>query len=474
VPPVDAEVVDVLLLAVGAIVGALAFSLTVGRHRAARLARLTDRLALLTSHRSPSETFAYPDRTLSEALERLAGRIADVEALASTDTLTRLLNRQAFVEVLSTEIARANRHGRSLGIALIDIDHFKRVNDSHGHAVGDALLRHLAELLRTNVRATDLIGRYGGEEFIVAMPETDLDGALASAEHLRRTVAASSLDHPTGPIRLTISIGVTGGSGASTLELDRLLRQADVALYNAKALGRDQVNPYRPADDDAPVGRATIAPEARARAQVLGRAAFDASNRRLMRALATRSGWAGGASDLISTLAGGLAGGMGLPPGDIERIRTASLLHDLGKLAIPDEILSKPAALTPHEWRTIVEHPKIGQVVLEQAGAIRDAAAIVLHHHEWFDGRGYPYGLAGAEIPLGSRIVAIADAYEAMISDRPYKRAMSHADALAELRRQAGTQFDPTLVSMFVDLYAKGVERDSLAALRGRRIAHEG
>jgi len=124
----------------------------------------------------------------------------------------------------------------------------------------------------------------------------------------------------------------------------------------------------------------------------------------------------------------------------------------VGKLAIPDEILSKPAALTPVEWRTIVEHPRIGQVVLEQAGAIRDAAMIVLHHHERFDGGGYPHGLAGTDIPIGSRIVSIADAYEAMISDRPYKRTMSHAEAVAELRRHRGVQFDPELIDVFLSL----------------------
>jgi diguanylate cyclase (GGDEF)-like protein len=454
------------LLAVGAIVGALGFSITVGRLRARRLARLADRLARATDSGNVSP-IRYPDRTLAESLERLTERIASVETLAATDPLTQLLNRQAFVEALSLEVARANRHQRSLGVALIDIDHFKRVNDSHGHAAGDAVLRHVADLLRANVRATDILGRYGGEEFMLAMPETDLDGALATAEQLRRIVASSQLVQPWGTSQVTISVGATGGSGATSLDLDDLLRQADIALYNAKALGRDQVQPYRPVEEDAPVGRATIKPDARAMAQLLGQAAFDASNRQLMSALAARPGWAGGASQLIAELAGGLAGGMGLPSGDIDRIRTASLLHDLGKLAIPDEILYKPAALTPNEWRTIVEHPKIGQVVLDQAGAIRDAAAIVLHHHEWFDGRGYPFGLAGAEIPLGSRIVAIADAYEAMISERPYKRAMSHAEALAELRDHAGLQFDPDLVRLFVDLYAKGVERAGVAALAG-------
>ena len=158
---------------------------------------------------------------------------------------------------------------------------------------------------------------------------------------------------------------------------------------------------------------------------------------------------------MIANAAMELGRALGLPDREIERIRVASLLHDLGKLAIPDEILTKPGELDEPEWRVVAEHPKIGQVVLEQAGALRDAATIVLHHHEWFDGRGYPFGLAGQEIPIGARIVAIADAYEAMVSGRPYRNAITHGQAMAELRRHGGIQFDPELVGLFTDLFGE-------------------
>ena len=159
-------------------------------------------------------------------------------------------------------------------------------------------------------------------------------------------------------------------------------------------------------------------------------------------------------SALIASIVVDIARQLELPEAEIDRIQLAALLHDVGKVAIPEEILEKPSALSTGEWRSVVQHPRIGQVILEQAAALKDAVPIILHHHERYAGHGYPYGLRANEIPLGARIVAIADAYDAMIHDRPYKRAMTHDQAIAELRRHAGTQFDPELVSLFCDLYA--------------------
>lgn len=452
--PLEPVLLAAAALAVLAIV-ADAVRLAIDRHRRAELTAWLDRVA--ADPQATGTALPRTDRRLGDTLARLEARLAEARALATTDLLTGLLNRQTILTRLATEIERAGRYRRPLAVALIDLDHFKRINDTYGHAAGDLVLHQAASLLRSNIRSVDMLGRYGGEEFLLILPETDVEAASSLAEKLRRAVGSELLPVTDGDsIRITISVGVAGGSGGS-LRLDALMHDADAATYAAKSLGRDQVYIFRAASDDELVHRAAISANARKEALDVGRAALDAAQERLTGELESRTPWAGKPSLMIAKVAEAVARTVGLPEGEIERIRTASLLHDLGKLAIPEEILSKPGDLDEHEWRAVAEHPRIGQVILEQAGALRDAATIVVHHHEWFDGRGYPHGLAGHDIPIGSRIVSIADAYEAMVSGRPYRAAMTHDEAIDELQRYSGAQFDPELVDVFVSVFGAGV-----------------
>ena len=225
-------------------------------------------------------------------------------------------------------------------------------------------------------------------------------------------------------------------------------------MYSAKSLGRNQTYVFAEPDDDARVPRAPISAAGRAHAVAIGRQAREAATLALTSVLNPLPHYRGQPSALIASIVVALARQLELPDAEVDRIRIAALLHDVGKIAVPEDILEKPAALTSAEWRTVVQHPRIGQVILEQAASLKEAVPIILHHHERYGGHGYPYGLRANEIPLGARIVAIADAYDAMTHDRPYKRAMSHENAIEELRRHAGTQFDPELVGLFCDLYA--------------------
>lgn len=462
-----------LLLALGgALAGSAGFAALVVRRQNRRLAELAEHLTAAQDEAALVAIDAHRigDPRLRAAIEDLADRVADTWRLATVDPLTGIANRQALLDRLDEELLRAGRYHGPLSVIMVDLDHFKRLNDTHGHAAGDQVLRHVGGLLASNVRSVDVAGRYGGEEFLVVLPETDADAAASLAEKLRQLVARTAVVLPDGTsATVTLSAGVAGGTGEG-LDVDRLIRDADAAMYSAKALGRNQVYVFRETGDEGTIRRAPITLEARARALDVGREAMAAAQEALLRTLAHRPSWAGKPSTLIAEASVSLARAIDLPAGELDRIRTASLLHDLGKLAIPDEILAKPGDLAASEWRVVTEHPKIGQVVLEQAGALRDAATIVLHHHEWYDGSGYPHGLAATEIPIGARIVSIVDAYEAMIAGRPYRKAISHPAAIAELRRQAGVQFDPELVEVFAAVFAAGMPWQAEA--HGPEIPH--
>ena len=402
------------------------------------------------------------ERRLARAFNAAAGAFLQVEARATHDRLTGIANRETLLTTLVAEVERAARHHSWLSVAFIDIDRFKPVNDTYGHNSGDAVLRQVASLIAGNIRASDMFGRYGGEEFMLILPETAHDEALVLAEKLRNLVMQKPLVIAGNQtLRVTISIGIAGDVG-SQLQVDALVDQADAAMYAAKSLGRNRTYLYRAIDESAPVRRAPISAEHRAAATAIGQWANDTATEALASVLAPQPHHRGRPSDMIASLATGIALELGLPTEEIERIRVASLLHDLGKLAVPPEILDKPTALSDGEWQAIGEHPRIGQVILEQASGLREAIPVVLHHHERFNGGGYPHGLKGNEIPMGARIVAVADAYHAMVHDRPYKTALTHDQALAELRSNAGTQFDPIVVNVFSAVYAEGVPPDGL------------
>ena len=473
VPEVAASWVDTVSRSVIAAVAAatIGVSITAGslyllmRIRLGRLVKAAERIAAGDYAVTVQARGNGLEGRLARAVNGVAAALAETHDRATIDRLTGVVNRSALLGALFAEVERAGRYERPLSVAFVDIDHFKNVNDTYGHASGDVVLRGVAQTIGANLRASDMIGRYGGEEFMLILTETDVEEGALLTEKLRQLVQRQHFAvDGNADLSVTISIGIAGGSGTK-LRVDTLVRDADAAMYSAKSLGRNQTYIFSEPDDDARVPRAPISNAGRLRAMEIGRQARQAATAALASYINPLPHYRGQPSALIASIVVDIARQLELPEAEIDRIQLAALLHDVGKVAIPEEILEKPSALSTGEWRSVVQHPRIGQVILEQAAALKDAVPIILHHHERYAGHGYPYGLRANEIPLGARIVAIADAYDAMIHDRPYKRAMTHDQAIAELRRHAGTQFDPELVSLFCDLYAQHAPQPDPAVL---------
>ena len=382
------------------------------------------------------------DRLIVEGIVREAtDEVAAEDRLrqaARTDALTGLFNRRHFSEVLEAELERSRRDGHTPGLLLLDVDHFKVVNDTYGHQVGDVVLSEIAARLRGAVRTYDTVARWGGEEFIVLAPSLEHERSLwRICQALRESV--SQMPIAVGQRRLDVTLSVGGvlvdPSGSHELIID----QADRALYAAKRQGRDRTRLFSEltAND-----LAAEEPEAIRLAQALSLSA------------GVREGVPEEHAEEVAELAGGIASGLGLPEDIVLRCRLGGWLHDIGKVAIPDRILTKPGELDEHEWRIMKTHAEIGEQLVRRIDAVSVAALAVRHHHERIDGSGYPDGLAGDAIPVEGRIVAVADAFSAITADRPYRRARTALEALTELHAGAGRDHDQRAVEALARVIA--------------------
>jgi len=366
---------------------------------------------------------------LAEARRQIACLERELEQRRTRDPLTGLPVVEVLHQRLVPEIERSRRHGRPLTLAVVDVDGFRAINGDYGRAVGDRVLAAIGETLERLTRASDLVVHSSADEFLVLMTETTVDDAIMAFDRILVELEDPKVDAIDS---LPISVGLAQWSkGMSGEQLIATAgRRVDVARSQGggRVAGCD-VPPEEKGGDSDGKGDVVVA---------------------LAEALTERDRYTGEHSESVVELVASVARGLGLGPREISHIKAAALLHDIGKVAIPDHILNKAGPLDDAEWAVMREHPVVGERILRAIPGMGPIARIVRHEHERFGGGGYPDGIAGEEIPIGARIILACDAYHAMTSDRPYRKSIGHAEAIRELVEHAGTQFDPRVTEVLI------------------------
>ena len=413
-----------------------------------RLTRLpSDRRRLIRASLVDITARKAAEQELKETNERL-------ESLAGLDSLTDLPNRRRLLEALDRELQRVGRYGGSLSVVSLDADHLKPINDAYGHDMGDKALIALARVLEAEIRDTDFVARYGGDEFVILMPHTPTDAAVMAMDRIRSRIAESNVFDVKRALSITVSAGISEAEGNDGKTAASLLKLADEALYAAKHAGRNCTRTWRDVRDSDGAGpgvsAADRADQLQRRVVELMHQARDVSIQgiwSLVQALEARDAYTRGHSDNVTRYAVGIAEAMDLEPRTVEIIRRASMVHDIGKIGVPDVILQKPGKLTPEELATMQAHALAGVRILQEMSVMELEVPLVRCHHERWDGHGYPDGVSGDAIPMGARIISVADALDAITSDRVYRKARDFRTALEIVTAEAGKQFDADVVA---------------------------
>jgi diguanylate cyclase (GGDEF)-like protein len=355
--------------------------------------------------------------------------------LTLTDELTELYNRRYFYRVLNTEMHRAQRYGPSSSLVMLDLDSFKEYNENFGHTVGDSALKAFAETLAASLRNTDFAFRYGGDEFALILPATDADGARLVADRIRSQWSQiSKAEYTPQKSSLGLSAGIAQFPRDAETP-DGLVLLVETALQNSKDEGGN---------------RSTLVSDLGAFHTELGEATTADQVYALAATVDARDRFAQGHWQRVADVAERIGQAIALPAAEQAGVRAAALLHDIGKVSIPDSVINKPDAPTEHEWKILRQHSVEGARLIGRVKELAGLVPLIEHHHEFYDGTGYPKGLKGDDIPLGARIICIADAYDTMTTLRPYRDLVSHDEACEELRRLAGAQFDADLVEALI------------------------
>jgi diguanylate cyclase (GGDEF)-like protein/putative nucleotidyltransferase with HDIG domain len=363
---------------------------------------------------------------------RLAETFNEVKRLSETDALTGLLNHRMITEQIGRELARVQRYGGRFGMMIVDLDNFKLLNDTYGHPVGDEALRRISRLLIEQTREVDSLGRCGGDEFMLVLPECGPLELAGAAEKLQSVLAATAFEAPDGslvPIKMSLGVACYPDDGH---DANTLIALADANLYLSKSRGGGTITGAQ--IDNASTDDRTVF-------GMLGSLVTIVDN---------KDRYTRHHSEEVTALALSIGEALNLSDESQRVLRVAGLLHDVGKIGVPDRILRKPGRLTGEEYETIKQHSVLGDAIIAAIPDLSEIRAAVLSHHERFDGHGYPNELSGDRIPLLARILAVADSYSAMVTDRPYRKALGKKEAIAELLAGKGTQFDPGCVDAFL------------------------
>ena len=389
-------------------------------------------------------------RRLQSAFDKLA-------EMSRTDDLTGLANRRHFGQVLDAFYTQARRYNRPLSLIVLDIDFFKTVNDTGGHQAGDELLRAFAKVLTDACRQADLPARLGGDEFAVLLPETTAQEAEAVGRRICDSVTKQDVLAANVEIQITVSAGLTDLNVTTVDSPDTMLAAADRALYEAKDRGRSCLVRAHELEGLEWVGQEGDRRVNRLQKTLVGldsefKSIFVRAMSEVVDVFETRGPHMADHARRTQGYGAALATEMGLPESAVGHIQIASMLHDVGMLVLPDAVLLRTEPLTADQVKILRQHPLISVRIMERMQFLEQEIPAVRYHHERYDGTGYPEGLAGAAIPLAARILSVVDAYDAMMSVRPWREPMSQDQALQELRNQAGKQFDRAVVETFVTL----------------------
>jgi diguanylate cyclase (GGDEF)-like protein/putative nucleotidyltransferase with HDIG domain len=365
---------------------------------------------------------------------------------ASTDELTGLFNQGYFHQRMEEEISRSIRFGEIFSLIFLDVDDFKRHNDVNGHLAGDQILKNIGAFIKANTRGSDLCFRYGGDEFAIILPKTSLEGSRVVAE---RILAGISSQGFFSEIPLTFSLGIASWPTDGVVK-DDLVRSADAALYHSKHTGKDRISLSCEVALSEVFRIESLINQKTQDSSALLKTIFT-----LASTVDAKDYCTANHSQNVTRYATEIATALGFSDQGVDRVRVAALLHDVGKIGIPDQVLKKIGPLTADEREIMHAHPNLSVSIIQHVDSLRESLAGIQYHHENFNGTGYPSGLKENNIPLDARILGVADAFDAMTSPRLYRRTFSYEEALAELKNCSGTQFDPEIVEVFLRIKDK-------------------